>query len=435
MHGKTTLVLTDKKTGNIVKEIEESNMITGVLSSIFKLPSVYICYDSLSGSFKGLMPIYQHLMKGLVLLGNTVPENTNNFLMAGKQNIIATAGDEYAQSDTMRGSFNTASSGETGNGYRFVWDFAPEKATGTIRSICLAHRFFGNSGTPHMNTSQSYLLVNAYDVSGNSSQGITLLRANKGTVFAQIGDTDFYSYELSSDYITIHKCRLFNEKEINICTPLGLVFVDTVKIELSFTGSVANFSTFYDSTQKIFYVISCQSRHENNSQFFNVEYLKIDPTGKQEPYFSETIQTYIPYRTATSAAIFNDKIYVSDADRNVTVCSMSGITEETFEVDMYNIYKFFTYKGILACECDRPSSTRRYMYFFDKYPRMFCLGDCGHSLIESNIVKEPYCFAENSTYLYLVLRTDYMATINNLSAPLEKTDLHALQVRYEITND
>ena len=54
-------------------------------------------------------------------------------------------------------------------------------------------------------------------------------------------------------------------------------------------------------------------------------------------------------------------------------------------------------------------------------------------------MKAPYCLASynaNTTgIVYIMLRTDYLATINNLASPLEKTDQHALQVRYEITNE
>ena len=140
MHGKATLILTDKDTGRVVEQIEEHNMVTNALNSIFTIPP-QIAFDGSSRRiFGGYLPMYQNILKGLVLFGDTIPENADDYMLGGKYSVLATAGDEYSGTDAMRGSFNASSSGEIENGYRFVWDFAPEKAVGTIKALSLTNR-------------------------------------------------------------------------------------------------------------------------------------------------------------------------------------------------------------------------------------------------------------------------------------------------------
>ena len=75
MHGKATLILTDKDTGRVVKQIEEHNMMTNALSNLFNLPPL-IAYDTSSKYlFNGFLPMYNHALKGLVLFSENIPEN------------------------------------------------------------------------------------------------------------------------------------------------------------------------------------------------------------------------------------------------------------------------------------------------------------------------------------------------------------------------
>ena len=65
-----------------------------------------------------------------------------------------------------------------------------------------------------------------------------------------------------------------------------------------------------------------------------------------------------------------------------------------------------------------------------------------YSLFGSADIKPPYYAATIMTNLtriydynpYLVLAGNYLATINNLSEPIEKTSEHTLKITYDITN-
>ena len=74
MHGKATLILTDKDTGRVVEQREEHNLVTNALNSIFAQPPTLAYYSESRRVFNGYLPMYENLLKGLILFGDAIPE-------------------------------------------------------------------------------------------------------------------------------------------------------------------------------------------------------------------------------------------------------------------------------------------------------------------------------------------------------------------------
>ncbi len=434
MHGKATLILTDKDTGRVVEQIEEHNMVTNALNSIFNIPP-YITYDTGSKYlFNGFLPMYENVLKGLVLFSENIPENAYDFMLGSKYSVLATAGDEYSGTDVMRGSFNANSSGEIENGYRFVWDFAPEKAVGTIKCLSLTNRLLGNRGNLALDGGYSYYMINPCDLknSTSSSNPYVYLLHGTGTFFLQKGKNTFYSYSNSSSIVKIMRYRIPNPLELKICDTVSGVLENEAQITIGFSTSAALFSC--DSKSERLYAFYLDYTTINNVRYYKIRYAKINPVTAEEELETDWIVTSAPYNSNKAVAVFDGKIYLLSPNFTISVCSLSGELERTISLDINTFYAFVALDGKLAVDCKLTSSGRRCLHVLDGAKTEIMQHNNGYPPIATDEVNAPYCIAVSNSYVYLMFRTDYLATINNLSTPLEKTDQHALQVRYEITN-
>lgn len=435
MHGKATLILTDKDTGRVVKQIEEHNMLTNALNSIFSLPPTLVYPTDSRRVFEGYLPMYNHLLKGLILFGDKIPESPNNFMLGDKYNVIATAGDEYSGSDTMRGNFNTNQSCEIENGYRFVWDFAPEKAVGTIKSLSLTHRIMGNRGNLLLSGASSYYMINPSDLSNSSYNSSVTVLNNIEYVFLQKGKNTFYAYDTASGCIKILKYKINDPLGLKICDKLSPVLESETQIDLNFDSNMNSSLNFYDPITERLYAVQYSYTYINDLRYYKMRYAKINPLTCEKEYESpDWITTEARNSTNVyTSAVYNGKIYLCGPNRVISVCSLSGKLEKTIDLGLSDLSNFEILDGKLAINCKFPGS-RRCLYVLEEPKNLIHHPDNSYKIIASDEINYPYCYANYLSKTYIMFRTDYLATINNLSTPLEKTDQHALQVRYEITN-
>lgn len=437
MQGKATLILTDKDTGRVVKQIEEHNMVTNAINSVFNFPSEMLFPSDSRSIFNGYLPMYENILKGLVLFGETIPENKDDFLLGGKYTVLSTAGGAYSGTDPMRGTLNENQSCEIENGYRFVWDFAPEKALGTIKALSLTHRLLGNRGNPDLSGDDVPYIMHPSDLSSGTGSGAAKLISGSGRFFLQKGKTTFYSYIPRSNSVTIQKYYLSDPNGLKICDRTNGILESEATINFSFSTSSGSYSDFfYNPVNGLLYAAGISVYKNNDVNYLMLKYAAVNP----ETYelISETqdwLHTSAPYLSGTKAAFYGDKIYVMTPNGSVTSLTHSGAVVNTMELSVYTFYGFQTVDGKLAVDCKFTSSGRRCLYFFDENKTKVIQHFYQYMPVFSETQNSVYYPSSYSGNLYLMLRTDYLATINNLSSPLEKTDQHALQVRYEITNE
>lgn len=152
--GKATIQLFDEKTGEVVRELHEENMITNAVDTILNPPDyIEIGMDSDNDrSFNMLRDFVGNIadtaFRGVIVCRDKIPEDGNNMMLPWTNEEIGHAGIANTNTDTSIGTYNANESGriENGKGYRHVWDFASDKANGEISCICLTTKDGGTNG-------------------------------------------------------------------------------------------------------------------------------------------------------------------------------------------------------------------------------------------------------------------------------------------------
>lgn len=141
LHGHTKIELTDVNTGKT--EVHESdNIVTNAVRNILR--------DNYLGTIDiaNAMPL-RDLFGGVLCFGSTNTANVDNIIPPNDDDntLIAHAGQTaHASASTLRGNPNGIESGVITGGYKFVWDFTTTQGNGTISSLSLTHKNFGDVG-------------------------------------------------------------------------------------------------------------------------------------------------------------------------------------------------------------------------------------------------------------------------------------------------
>lgn len=152
--GRATIQLFDEKTGEVVHELHEENMITNAVDTILNPPDyIEIGMDSDNDrSFNMLRDFVGNIsdtaFRGVIVCRDKIPEDGNNMMLPWTNEEIGHAGISNTSTDTSIGTYNANESGriENGKGYRHVWDFASDRANGEIGCICLTTKDGGTCG-------------------------------------------------------------------------------------------------------------------------------------------------------------------------------------------------------------------------------------------------------------------------------------------------
>ena len=433
MQGKTTFILTDKDTGRVVEKREEHNMVTNAVRDIFALPRQGIISGSnFAKAVPEFLPMYKYLMHGLILFGENIPERQDDYILNGRYNRIATAGDVYAGTDAKRGTFNESQSGAIENGYRFVWDFAPEKALGSIKCAALSSIHSGNQGGAFQNNVGG-ILTNPIDFTNTKSERIYAVSGYPdGSRYMMNADKIVHYYYIygSSTGAVIKKYRATDPDQIGVSSTSTLTFeksTPTVKP----TNFDHVFFNNYDRKVYFFrkYYSSGKSMVEIKSFDAETGTYGIAVENNIDMQFNSSLTNQM------RCAVFNNQLYAIFSGR-VRVLNLDGTFVKEMPIALSSVNDLFVYGGKLwAAGIYSVTGTPCYAVFDSDIMYLPNLSTYqSFFLTDNELLNDPYVCVRNNKYAYIMLRNDYLATINNLSEPLEKTDQHALQVRYEITN-
>lgn len=142
IHGESLIQLYDSA-GAVVEERHDTNMVTHAIRDILAMnPWGFKDYTRLTaGSYwRGLYPIAKNLLGGIVLFPSTLTEDADAYYAPAKNIPTGYASiDAYTGADPKRGQYNASESGPLPNGYRFVYDYATDRANGTIAAVALTH--------------------------------------------------------------------------------------------------------------------------------------------------------------------------------------------------------------------------------------------------------------------------------------------------------
>ena len=192
--GKATIQIIDEKSGEMVREIHEENMITNAVDTILNPPD-YIETGMDTENDRSYNPLRDFLgnladtaFRGVIVCRDKIPEDGNNMMLPWTNEEVGHAGISNTNTDTTIGTYNQNESGriENGKGYRHVWDFASDKANGEIGCICLTTKDGGTSG---MHDTYWELSMGGIDLNSNSTGSFN--RTYHTIVGRYINDSEF----------------------------------------------------------------------------------------------------------------------------------------------------------------------------------------------------------------------------------------------------
>lgn len=427
MKGKATITLADAATGRIIRQTEEHNMVTNALRSIFQPPKLSSFGGlNFSKTLNSFLPMSNTLLGGLVLLGENVDEDADDFMLKPRHRLIGHAGDPYSGTNIMRGTLNQNETYATENGYHFTWDFATDKANGIIRCVSLTNRLFGNTGvSPELN--DGTVMVDMNEAKSPTYAPTVSLTAQLGQLAGMFESNILTYLGVANGEFYKKRVRLIDPLGIKINDVPGGEVISTETIEVPFIPDETKM--FMDSINRRAYYFRLTSRTQEETV---IELFWVDPVTK-EVSESSTITLNGSYNLGVSA-FFRDRLYTTDFT-TVNVFSVSG--------GAGTHVGSWSYLGIR---------------FFTQYNTLFLYGQCttgmaicaaeddGHSIMRmpgycpvvTEQIRLPYTLmsvvSTGTDQAQLMMYTNYLATINNLSEPIEKTAEQTLKITYDIIN-
>lgn len=429
MKGKATLILTDPQSGEEVKRIEETNMATRVSEKLLDIPRCGIFSEmNFPAILSGFLPRWEKQFGGIMLLGSNVDENKELVTPPEGFVPIGTAGGAYGGTDVHRGTLNLNETGPTENGYRLVWDFGTDRANGVIKCIGLTARFFGNIGfDADREHTQSIFCQPQYSGDSTTNAGTPVAMCYNGIFVCNVEPNEYITVGASGKDVSVNKLTLPDPDAITLgCTPSDVGTQTLAAFTLPFTVDIQ--TRFYDPDTNTVYFFSRESVDNGTDR---ITYVGIDlDTMTQGAAKSVTMENC----NGVWLAVRRGKIYRYFGD-HISVMDGTGAVLETIPAEEGSNAYFYVYDDHLYYAFS--SGTGHFHARVDIAQKNGSAGIEGFP-IYSKFVKAPYLLfstrRSSNTQLFLMMDHCYMATINNLADPLEKTDRHALKIIYEISD-
>ncbi len=438
MEGKATFTLTDAASGRIIRQFSEHNLVTDAVKRILDPPGYALLYQfNSSGFIQNMLPLSQTLFGGIMLLGNNMEERADNVMLNKNCIPIATAGGAYAGTNTMRGTLNQNESYATANGYHFTWDFGTDKANGTIKCAALTSRVFGNTGFWYEDKTGSTVL-NPANVSTPSNASILYMKGEGQYVGTFEKNTHTYLKRRSTnEIIDFVQYKSLDPNSIGIndtanysvyAKPVATIPV-TIPIDYNYYVR-----WFIDQDTSVLYLFT--NVYDDNGQY------KLDYVGISMKNFTiadtGTRKLSRKYSSRYATAIYDDKLFIAGEDR-IDIFNSDGDMINSVSYTLSGTPFFYTVNGILSFSSGN-TALLTYLngVFYSTY------NPNNYSLMSSVDFEPPY-YPTSSVTIYsslasvsvnpcLGLAANYLATINNLSEPLEKTNEQTLKITYDITH-
>ena len=463
LKGKTTIQLFNALTGFKEYERTEKNIVTNAVANALNLPLESRLSNQDDWAFSVInnnLPLYKNAYGGLLMFGDTHTEDVNNCLPSTENTLVGMAGTDLSGINEKQGDYNIAESGAIENGFRFVWDFATDRANGTIKSVSLTSVAGGNTGGGEVENSPIVC-----------TSSLSVAEAENRKFLNGLNDL---------------------EEHLNITSLNGAVcYISNVE-----DGRF--FIICYDATANKIYKV-----------FYNdISNRRITLDSLNDFYSREVIVDGVFENNfgLWSCWVNNNKINVIDAQSNETLAThkifaLDGTLENTISVtcpfgispksvghyngqyicaansDLKHIARFSP-TGVIISEINLSTAPSRYVGFsinqhsgdgvllaykrdtsYTYYIQGLRFSNEGNKKLNDIIkggsnsghpqfaclvwsdfekVKAPHCLIstqEAGTRLSTYLESDYLATINNLEEPITKSSAQTLKIIYELTEE
>ena len=461
--GKTIIELKNIKTGE-VERYEDHNMVTNALNHLFEPLGHYKKPDRLFTN-SDVVPYYQNLLGGLLMFDGAIPENAEQLFPPASVRMTA-CGVYGVQNDTeclARGDFNvTESEVNLEDKYvKYVYDFATSQGNGVIASVALSGKNAGycaygaEDATLKMSATGMYFNLtditlnfmtqtNCAKKGGSCTLGVTLF------LFAIDAENDilYYLRVNSTKSISIVKRRGFFKSVGVFDRPAnGGTLIDTIDLADMATGFYSTSSIYYNYnvTDGCLYIYSSQNSTVSAGGTFNV--IKVDLSDNTiTEYTIRNLTNKSIYVTHYSTYVYGDHIYVRNSSTpysiyKIALTNPSDVREIEMPSAVQNLYMTpcFAVNGWIFYDTyshNSMSSTERVFVLNTEdedilpFETRFLYGNV--TTISADgvpLIGHPECMYH---YGYIVYPAIYLATINNLDAPVTKTADKTMKVTYII---
>jgi hypothetical protein len=459
LKGTTLIELTNVKTGE-VERYEEHNLVTKALEYLHQPIGALKSPTALTTGSTSYEPAYAPLLGGLVLWDNTIEEQDTTVTQPHGVKAIGCAA--YGQVNTTasprRGSYNEAESvlatGSSGRSMKFVYDFTTSQANGTIKCVSLTNwesgwNGFGGNEKNVDNQGARYGYNDAFGLSSSTSFMFSSDGSYTAKLFLIDADADvFYEIQaLTTSSLTIAKRRAnINQKSVftNQYTAHDLVESIRVNLPVTLSGASSYACNYEPKSNLLYVVVNPTSSHIAASGKFYA--ITVDMATFEATVYTLTNTLGTTLYFDRSFIVCSDRCvhYAYDGQYYIRSISLADSTYSSTRIGGRLIYgdRVFLANEMIYFHVRRDgSSVLGGVAMFDPVTKVYeFLGDTGRpqdlysgSCSPVPILGHPlhyYYFYVNTGYL--LLNTKYLATINNLSRPVEKTSDKTMKITYTI---
>lgn len=437
LKGHAKIELKNEKTGKL-DVIEHDNMITNALNKQLTLIPLLTNISNINSEY---FPLNTNGMGGIVLFQEVLSNDLINIPDEKDNPIIGYASnDTNSGTDTRRGSRNLTESTKLDNGYRFVWDFTTSQANGQISALGLTHEGAGKNpkGTD---------IFGLYVRQDIASDKETHQYLNSAISFDWDNSIITCIRTTSTSQVTIRKykisCGLTSLGINETLYSLKLLSEEVVDLE----GTINKQTVWVDNPNNNYLYGIYLSRKTGNIVRINKETYKLDTSYN----LSISMSSYNYYidnsKDKLPIVIVDNILYVYLDNALGTINIVTGDVNETFvELDGGRSTALsLVYRGGLIhannfyLDTDL-NITRRKSTSLNHSEDFFSKQNEGTMYYEVVFIRDDgigisITGQNNISTLVIGNIRDYLATINNLDAPVTKTSEQSMKITYTITEE
>jgi len=449
LHGKATVQLFSRS-GKELKKVVDNNIITNGVRDMLNARVKRILYRN-GLSHKSLTEYDMvDFYKGMVLFGETLTENANNYDYKCEP-VIACGSGAYAGSSLKRGLYNDGESGYVGeNKYRIVYEWPTAYGNGTIKCISLMHTAPAGSDYGLLYAeSRGYSPIRAYTDPSSITANFLLTYADIGVNSNSIlGELDGKILAAISYFGTVTIVS-WNFKKADIINPLVLPTMDALPSKSYSVDS--GYYAHFNIVNETLYCFETDLNGTSRIKTLDPDDLSVITSvalGTDKKTFHQRqnfgiLGNYlytISYSTPRVLHKFNlsTGAYIEDipiTNTDIAAADTGALTNHTDDMlvlGLISSYESSRHNGV-GCMFDGT-------YFSGAYFFPYVVNYNGHPY--SLIKKLPSdrfgvlylnSYSSNDNYVYAGTNIDFLTTINNLATPVTKTDSEAMKVTYEIS--
>ena len=433
MKGEATIQLFDARTGKEKQRITEENLITNFYKKLIEDYLSFWQIDAFSTNLQYFLDYWtpKQTSSGIILLDTAQPEDPDNIMLSGGK-CVGHAGAAYSGASIYRGSLNANETGAITNGWQWVWDFATDKANGTIKCACLTTERGGNRGYKEDESPNDY---SSYAFNPNSSlrrTSLSLDSINKYFIGMDPTDKTFYFQQSLSGTIYLRKWK---------APSLGAIAYND---KISFFNDVNDIPTITLPSYEYLFLDLI------DGGLYGLQYNRSTKALVLKKFYKDTLETSATWELTNSNQLYYNSPNFAKLGDYVYALSYSYSPRV--------LYKYSLITGQCVDEIALPSNSINTLTTFDdkfisvgydgNYIANYWLYDetnfhgkfldrgSSYDACAKRLGKTPFVgYVQYSSYseIAVAIFGPCFFSVNNLASPVIKTDSDTMKVTYRIT--